>query len=93
MMAKLMLLAGLFVVPTALLALGHRLRERSRRQRGAFWGGVIGHSIALLVAVAAMHWPPVLWTTDARAALVFGTMLAGGVAGAALGALRAGPAR
>jgi protein-S-isoprenylcysteine O-methyltransferase Ste14 len=88
-MANIALLLGLFAVPTLLLALGHRLRERSPRQRGAFWGGVIGHSVAALVAVVAMHAPPVLWTGDARVALVFGAMLAGGVIGAAAGAMRA----
>jgi hypothetical protein len=87
-MAGLALLAGLFLVPLLLLALGHRLRDRSPRQRAIFWGGVIGHSAAALVAIAAMHWPPVLWTTDTRAALVFFTMLAGGVLGAGVGALR-----
>jgi hypothetical protein len=90
MMAKLALLLGLFVVPTALLMLGHRLRERSPRQRGAFWGGVIGHGIAVVIAVAAMHWPPVLWTSEARIGLVFFAMLLGGIAGAAVGALRSG---
>ena len=89
-MAGVALLLGLFAVPALLLALGHRLRERTPRQRGAFWGGVIGHSIAVPLAVAAMHWPPVLWTTDARTALVFGAMLAGGVLGAAAGALMTG---
>jgi NAD/NADP transhydrogenase beta subunit len=91
-MANLALILGLFVVPTFLLLLGHRLRERSSRQRGAFWGGVIGHTVAVIVAVVAMHWPPVLWTSDARAFLVFFTMLVGGVLGAAVGALSARPA-
>jgi hypothetical protein len=87
-MARLALLLGLFVVPTLLLVLGHRLRERSERQRGAFWGGVIGHSTAALVAITAMHYPPVLWTTDARTTLAFWAMLVGGLIGAGIGALR-----
>jgi protein-S-isoprenylcysteine O-methyltransferase Ste14 len=87
-MAGAALLLGLFAVPTLLLALGHRLRERSPRQRGAFWGGVIGHSTAVLIAVAAMHYPPVLWTTPYRSALVFFVMLAGGILGAGIGVLR-----
>jgi hypothetical protein len=87
-MAGAALLLGLFAVPLGLLAVGHRLRERSPRQRGAFWGGVAGHSIAVLVAMIAMHYPPVLWTTTSRSALVFFVMLAGGVLGAGLGALR-----
>jgi hypothetical protein len=80
------LLMGFFVVPLALLALGHRLRERSVRQRGAFWGGVIGHSLALLAAITALHYPAVLWTGQARTFVAFWLMFIGGVAGALIGA-------
>jgi hypothetical protein len=80
------LLIGFFVVPLALLALGHRLRERSVRQRGAFWGGVIGHSLALLAAITALHYPAVLWTSQARTFVAFWLMFIGGVAGALIGA-------
>ncbi|CAN5870727.1 hypothetical protein BH23GEM9_BH23GEM9_28590 [soil metagenome] len=87
-MANLALLIGFFIVPLGLLMLGHRLRERSSRQRGAFWGGVIGHSAAALVAVTALHYPPTIWTTDTRVAIAFWSMLVGGAIGAALGAAR-----
>jgi hypothetical protein len=80
------LLLGFFVVPLALLALGHRLRDRTVRQRGAFWGGVIGHSLALLAAVTAMHYPAVLWTGQPRVFVAFWLMLIGGAAGALIGA-------
>jgi hypothetical protein len=80
------LLLGFFVVPLALLALGHRLRERTVRQRGAFWGGVIGHSLALLAATTALHYPAVLWNSQARVFVAFWLMLIGGVAGALIGA-------
>jgi hypothetical protein len=80
------LLMGFFVVPLALLALGHRLRERTVRQRGAFWGGVIGHSLALLAAVTALHYPAVLWSGQARVFVAFWLMLIGGVAGVLVGA-------
>jgi hypothetical protein len=86
MTSNLALLTGFFIVPLALLALGHRLRERSTRQRGAFWGGVIGHSLALLAAIAALHYPAVLWTGQARTFVAFWLMLVGGVAGALVGA-------
>jgi protein-S-isoprenylcysteine O-methyltransferase Ste14 len=85
-MARIVLLVGFFVVPAVLLALGHRLRDRSARQRGAFWGGIIGHSVALLVAVSALHFPPVLWHSDTRVALAFWSMLLGAAIGAAAGA-------
>jgi hypothetical protein len=87
-MANVALLLGFFVVPTALLALGHRLRERSPLQRGAFWGGVIGHTLALVVALVALHWPPVVWTDGARVFVVFWVALLGGIAGGLIGALR-----
>ena len=91
-MANWAMLVGFLVVPTMLLALGHRLRERTPIQRGAFWGGVIGHSAAVVVAVVALQWPPVVWTGEdtVRVVLAFWAMLAGGVIGAGVGALRAG---
>jgi uncharacterized membrane protein len=87
-MARLALLAGFFLVPLALLALGHRLRERSPAQKGAFWGGVVGHSAAIVVAVVALHYPPVLWSGDARVAIAFWSTLLGGALGAVVGLLR-----
>ncbi|HEX6135435.1 MAG TPA: hypothetical protein VFZ24_15805 [Longimicrobiales bacterium] len=87
-MTRAAFLIGLLVVPTLLLWLGHRLRDRSPAQRRAFWGGVIGHTIALIVALALLHYPPVLWTSDLREAVALGVMLAGGAGGAAVGVLR-----
>jgi ABC-type uncharacterized transport system permease subunit len=88
-MTNVALLAGLFIVPLALLALGHRLRERTAVLRGAFWGGVIGHGIALVIAVTAMHVPPVLWDSSTRIAAAFWSLLAGAAFGAAAGVLHA----
>jgi len=88
-MATTAFLTGAFIIPALLLWLGHRLRERSPRQRGAFWGGVAGHSIAMLVALLALHFPPVLWQDGARVTLAFWSMLTGALIGAAIGALRA----
>ena len=80
------LLTGLFVAPAVLLWLGHRLRRRSVRVRGAFWGGVIGHSLGMLVTLLAAHYPPVLWGGEGwRAAAVHASMLAGASLGAAAG--------
>jgi len=83
------LLLGLVVVPTLLLWLGHRLRDRTATQKGAFWGGVIGHSIALLVAIYALHMPAVVWTGGPREMLAFWSMLLGGAVGALIGGMRA----
>jgi uncharacterized membrane protein YkvI len=88
-MARFALLLGLLVIPALLLWLGHRLRDRTPRQRGAFWGGIIGHTAALLVALLALHFPPVLWTGNVRTAIAFWLMCVGAAAGAAIGALRA----
>lgn len=87
MSGLLALLLGFFIVPFCLLLLGHRLRDRSDRSRAAFWGGVIGHTSALLVSMTALHYPPVLWSSHARVLIVFWLMLLGGVVGAAVGAL------
>ena len=51
------LLIGAFVIPGVLLWLGHRLRRRTPRWRGAFWGGVAGHLIALVVGSIAASTP------------------------------------
>ncbi|MEX1183713.1 MAG: hypothetical protein WEF86_10805 [Gemmatimonadota bacterium] len=87
-LAKVALLLGMFGVPAYLLWMGHRLRDRSEAERGAFWGGVIGHTIALLLSLLALHFPPVLWTGGTRITLAFWLMLLGGTAGALVGALR-----
>jgi hypothetical protein len=87
--APVALLAGLFVVPVALLILGNRFRDRGPIARGAFWGGVIGHSSALALVVAALHLWPVMWQQDVRAIIAFWGLLAGGAGGAAIGSLRA----
>lgn len=87
-MARAAFLIGLLVVPALLLWLGHRLRDRSPAQRGAFWGGVIGHTIAVVVAVTLLHYPPVMWTGEVRAAIAMWVMLVGAGVGGAVGAGR-----
>lgn len=94
-LSMLALLVGLFVVPCVLLWMGHRLRRRTAAWRGAFWGTVTGHTAGMLVSVAAMHVPPVLWAGgDARTLLVHWGMLIsamlGGAIGWMMGARRAG---
>lgn len=88
-MDRIALLTGLFGVPALLLWVGHRLGERTPVQRGAFWGGVIGHTAALLLALGAFHYPPVIWTGELRSVIVFWIMLVGGAVGALIGAVRA----
>lgn len=81
-------LVGLFVVPALLLALGQRLRRRRALWRRVFWGGVIGHSAALLVTLAAAHLPPVVWTGGPawREVAVYWSLLLGAAVGAGIGA-------
>jgi hypothetical protein len=57
-------LLGIFGVPIALLAFGHRLRRRTDRQRGAFWGAIIGHCVGGTLAVTLGMIPPENWTSD-----------------------------
>lgn len=82
------LLIGLFLVPALLLALGNRLRRRTPLWRRVFWGGVAGHTLALVVTVTAALWPPVWWHEGPfwRDAAVHWTLVFGALLGAALAA-------
>lgn len=55
-------LLGLFVVPGVLVGFSHHLRKRSPRARAIFWGAVVGHCIAGLLAVVLGMIPPEAWT-------------------------------
>ncbi|MEK7403220.1 MAG: hypothetical protein AABZ80_12765 [Gemmatimonadota bacterium] len=57
-------LLGLFGVPIALLAVGHRLRRRAPRVRSAFMGAFIGHCVAGVLAVLLGMIPPEAWTPE-----------------------------
>jgi uncharacterized membrane protein YvlD (DUF360 family) len=88
MIQILALLLGLFVVPGVLLWLAHHLRRRSLLLRRVFWGGMVGWSAAVVVMVVSSMSPPVLWTEGARQVAVYWVLLAGGMIGMAVGALR-----
>ena len=83
------MLAGIFLVPAALLWLGHRLRRRSARIRAVFWGAVIGHVAAMACAHVALM-PPEEWSPDdrLRGALGFWSFLVLPVVGGLVGFLR-----
>jgi hypothetical protein len=83
------MLLGLFAVPTFLLWVGHHWRKRSGRTKGAFWGGVVGHTTAAIVATIAAMYQPALWSeTDVmRGVLGYWLMLLAGIAGILIGAL------
>lgn len=78
------LLVGLFLVPAYLVWLGHGLRDRTPRQRSAFWGGVIGHAAAMVVTLGAMMAPPIWWHDGGmlRDAAVHWTLILGVLIGA-----------
>jgi hypothetical protein len=84
------MLLGLFGVPVALLVAGHRVRRRSPRVRGAFWGAVWGH----LLVIGPVCWvsmvPAAMWSADDRARGVIGlwALLVGPAIGSAIGAFR-----
>lgn len=87
------MLAGAFGVPLGLLWAGHRLRRRPPRWRRAFWGALLGHAVAVPLALGAAMLPPMEWAAadTLRGALGFWALLALPAAGALVGALT--PAR
>jgi hypothetical protein len=89
MIGRLAMLVGLFAVPAFLLWAGHHWRHTGPRMRGAFWGGIIAHSIGALLATAAGVFWPVEWDSDdtVRGFFGFWSMLLLFVAGAAIGAV------
>lgn len=59
-------IAGLYVVPLVLLAWGHRIRRTTLRAQRAFWGAIVGHCIAGLLALSFGILTPEQWpSTDA----------------------------
>lgn len=82
------MLAGSFGVPAVLLWLGHRIRRRAPRWRGAFWGAVVAHGVAVPIAAVAAMTPPVEWaSTDMlRGLLGLWLLLLAPVLGGAIGA-------
>ena len=84
-------LLGLYVLPLGLLWLGHHLKRRSARAKGAFWGAVIGHCVAGTLALVAGLMFPEEWTAQEqlRGFLGLWSLLIFPVAGGLTGALTA----
>jgi len=83
-----LLLLGIFGVPLVLLSLGQRFRHRGRRARGAFWGGIVGYAVGLIIWSTSLFLPPVLWDAGTvRIAGVILPLLGIGAVGVAIGAL------
>jgi hypothetical protein len=82
-------LIGIYIVPLALLAWGHKIRKLSQKTQRAFWGAIIGHIVAGTLAVTLGMIPPENWTADETIRGFFGfwAMLAFPVLGALGGAL------
>ena len=64
MMGRIALLLGLFAAPIFLLWAGHHWRYRSNVVRGAFWGGLIAHSVAAILATIAGLFRPAEWAAS-----------------------------
>jgi hypothetical protein len=81
---------GLYVVPLAILALGHGLRRRSARARAAFWGAVVGYGVGALVTSAITVLPPYYWGGGSvlRELVVHWSLVIPTVIGLLVGALR-----
>jgi hypothetical protein len=90
------LMVGLFAVPLALLALGHRLRRRSASQRTLFWGALAGYSVAGCAVLIVAMIPAQYWSGEntVRGAIGWWGLIAGpavgGTASLAWRALRSG---
>ena len=83
-------LLGLFAVPLALLWSGHQLRRRPPRAQTAFWGAVLGHCVAAVLAVTWAMLPPEAFTSEETLRGAAGwSLLVLPLVGAAVGALRA----
>jgi L-cystine uptake protein TcyP (sodium:dicarboxylate symporter family) len=88
--SRLALVIGLFVIPTVLLWLGHRMRRQTEVRRRVFWGATIGYVLGMLLTLVVIHYPAVLWTGGGwRTAMVHWGMLVGAAVGAAIGAITA----
>jgi uncharacterized membrane protein YhaH (DUF805 family) len=59
-------LIGLYVFPLVLLWWGHHLKRRSRTARRAFWGAIIGHCVAGVLALSAGILFPEEWDAQER---------------------------
>ena len=84
----LVFLVGLYIFPLVLLSWGHKIRRLSPRSRRAFWGAIIGHCAAIVLAVTLGMIPPEAWTSEETMRGFFGLWallmlpLAGGATGA-----------
>ena len=84
----LVFIVGLYIVPVALLAWGHKIRRLGPVSRRAFWGAIVGHCVAGTLAVTLGMLPPENWTSEETMRGFFGlwAMLAfpliGGIGGA-----------
>jgi hypothetical protein len=86
------MLVGLFAAPAFLLWAGHHWRRTSPRLRGAFWGGLVAHTVAALAASVAGMYEPAEWAASdtVRGFLGYWSMLLFFLVGAGVGAAMSG---
>ena len=84
-------IVGLFLVPLALLMVAHKLRRRSPRTRAAFWGAVLGHVLAAVLATTWGMIPAETLTPQetGRGAAALWSLLAFPLVGGAIGWIKA----
>jgi len=90
---QLAFLVGLYGVPLLLLWAGQRIRRGGPSRRRMFWGAIIGHCIAGVLAVAAGLIQAKTWSAGDtwRGLLGYWAMLALPVAGLLLAGIRRSP--
>jgi hypothetical protein len=59
-----LLLLTQLTAPVTLLWLGHGYRNRSRRAKRFFWGGIVGYLAAIVGVTVLLLLPPVFWGSD-----------------------------
>lgn len=73
-------------IPAWLLLVGHRLRDRGLRVRGAFWGGVVGHGVGDAALLGLLLAPPLVWPPPEPIWLLALVLFVPSVLGLAIGA-------
>ncbi len=87
MLGSVGLLIGLFLVPIWLVREAHGIRNRDLRRMRLFWWVALGHTLGMLVTLAALLAPPIFWgdAGGLRSVLIYWGLFAGAGTGGLVG--------